>query len=364
MTGASGRRLTILSRSQGARFDGIRDHAVSLAAAVNAKPGWEAKSLDLNEDQPRDLSAVLQLHHAHLQHTLLLQYNPFSFGRRGLAPWLPLALSALRRSYPSLSIAVLVHEPFVPPLTVKWAVLHAAQRAQLAVIARLADVRIATTHRWATVVPGGAWVLPVGSNVPDRRYSRRMTRQRLGVDPQTVVVAAFGTDHPSRLPDWLVAGIQGVERATPNFTGLNLGATAPSLGQTSDWFTPGALDADTLADYLAGADLFLAPFVDGISTRRTTVMAALQHGMPVIGNRGRGTGEELLYSDGVVLVHDDRRDLFGDAARHLAADCAERRWRGLAARRLYETYFAWEVLADRLIDFLTMPVARKGRGAR
>src|SRR5436305_38590 len=59
-----------------------------------------------------------------------VQYNPFSFGRRGVAPWLPILLTALRRRRGRPLIVMTVHETWVPALNLRWFVLGALQRAQ------------------------------------------------------------------------------------------------------------------------------------------------------------------------------------------------------------------------------------------
>ena len=132
---------------------------------------------------------------------------------------------------------------------------------------------------------------------------------------------------------------------------LNLGAGAPALsaqeGVRID--TPGRLAEHELSLHLSTADLCLLPFTDGVSTRRTTLMAALAHGLPVLGLDGRGTDSVLTrHPDAIVLTATGDRACYARAAVELGADRMALRARGEAARRLYEEQFDWPVVADRV----------------
>jgi hypothetical protein len=71
---------------------------------------------------------------------LVLQYNPFSYGKWGFSPCLPQALHRIRMRCPSVRIAVMVHEPFVPIENWRTAIMTSWQRWQLWATGRQADV--------------------------------------------------------------------------------------------------------------------------------------------------------------------------------------------------------------------------------
>jgi len=54
------------------------------------------------------------------------------------------------------------------------------------------------------------------------------------------------------------------------------------------------LAGDDVGDHLMSADCILAPFVDGLSTRRGSVVAAFQHGIPVVSTSSIWTDHLLL----------------------------------------------------------------------
>ena len=102
---------------------------------------------------------------------------------------------------------------------------------------------------------------------------------------------------------------------------------------------------DAVSDLLASSDLFLAPLADGVSTRRTTVVAALAHGLPVVGTRGPSTDAVVGESAACALVPVGAPAELVARLRALAADADARRRMGRAARELYEARFTWETIA-------------------
>jgi glycosyltransferase involved in cell wall biosynthesis len=87
----------------------------------------------------------------------------------------------------------------------------------------------------------------------------------------------------------------------------------------------------------------LLPFHDGVSTRRTTLMAALAHARPVLGLLGRNTDALLAGArDALALTPAGDRSAFSRAAIELTCDPRRMRSIGAAGRRLYETHFDWQ----------------------
>ncbi len=327
--------------------DGIRDYCVQLAAALG---GCGVRAEIRRPDATFDDVDVA-----------IVQYNPFSYGRWGVAPMLPLKLRKIRAATRA-GLAVVLHESYVPALNWRWALMGAWQRAQLAAVTSSADVlftpveplaRKLTRARGPLARP--AHHLPVGSNLPDMRHTRDEHREQLGVREETVVLAAFGTGHPSRLLEHLGAAANAVWASGHDTYVLNLGAGAPpipDLAASIPVRRPGPLASDVLARELAAADVFVAPFVDGVSARRGSLMAALQHGLPVVGTAGPFTDRILRDADALVLVDPHRPSATAEAAVRLAGARDDREARGNAARALYERAFDWPVISAELLSKL------------
>ncbi len=329
----------------------IAEHGDQLVRAIREFSGAMADTTDLD---------VLRSDVSGPDTTVLLQYNPFAYGRWGFAPQLVARIHRLTRRRVRPRIVLVLHEPYVPFVPDRSMATAAWQRLQLLALTRSCDATIAVTAAWKRraerLVRGTRPVhnVPVGSNVPDKRAERQHARDTLGVDERTVVVAQFGTNHPSRLNDHTRVTVEQLERSGVPAVLLNLGHQARPVA--ADCATrevlPGYLQLEGLAALLSAADVFLSPCIDGVSTRRTSIMAALQHGVPVVGTFTPDTDDSLREGPAVRLapVHDVQR--FAQLAVALASSRDELDRSAIAARALFEREFAWSVIAARFLHVL------------
>jgi glycosyltransferase involved in cell wall biosynthesis len=364
------KRIAILCNESAGQINAIRDHTFRLADAVRSKGVTADVFLRRGDgswsqsgpEQDRPIARVNQSFvDATAYDAVVLQYNPFMWGKWGFAPWLAMELRKSRRKRRRGQIALMVHEPYVPLLNWKWVLMGAWQRAQLEAARISADVVFASIEAWTRMLRARrpfrpAIHLPVGSNLPDRRDQRTASRARLRVSHDEVVLACFGGGGGSRLVGHVVAAANRLVGMTERVVLLNLGAGAsppPGLSRQVRLYSPGRVPEADLASCLAAADLFLAAFVDGVSTRRGSLMAALQHGLPVVGTEGRLTDGILGRArDALSLVPVGRPDRFASCAAVLANKPEEREAMGIAGRGLYQSAFDWPILADRLLHSL------------
>ena len=208
----------------------------------------------------------------------------------------------------------------------------------------MADVVLATSEAWLPVLDR---VQPAQAR---RRHARRLEharqarRTRLGPrrasarPTQTLVVAAFGLTHPQQLVGHAAAALTACSKTATRIIFASLGHAPDELPLAHPRLTivrPGPQDAADLARLLAASDLFLAPYSDGVSTRRTTLMAALQHGLCVVTTEGEDP-RPPLHEPAMAAVPVADRAAFAALTRALAADpdCAPAlRSRGARALR-------------------------------
>jgi len=282
---------------------------------------------------------------------ILLQYNPFSYGRGGIAPGLVRDAAALRRRN-GVKLAVCVHEPWTHVYDWRSAFVNACQRAQLTALVGLADAVFGVTEALARRLRRNAVHVPVGSNLTPIALSRDAARERLGITGE-FIVTLFGRDHPSRAIVHAEAAIAALteRHGAESVRVLNLGDGAPAVLAPAGVIVdrPGRLEPTELSMRLRASDLVLLPFVDGLSTRRTTLMASLAHGAPVAGVLGAGTDRVLIdHPDALLLTPGGRPAEHARAVVEISNDPVRLRGMGDAGRRLYEEHFDWPVLAGRV----------------
>ena len=286
---------------------------------------------------------------------LLVQWVPHAFGRRsmnvGFCRWVR------RRARRGDVVDLMVHEPFLSfgegPLRYDAvAAVHRVMAATLLGAARRVWVSIpawaARLRPWSFGrAPAFCW-LPVPSTLPVSGDQALVARVRDAVGGHGVLVGHFGTyDAPTRRQ--LQAIVPGLLRAAVGARLLMLGRGSDAASESLRRALPdlrdriagaGALGAAELSAHLQACDLMLQPYIDGASTRRTTLMAALAHGVPVVTTVGRLS--EPFWRDSAAVVTAPAGDAAAlvAAAATLAGDGDRRRRLAAAARRAYDARFA------------------------
>ena len=384
-------KLHIITAALPPRLDGIGDYTALLAAELAGQaevsilsgegpharpiPGVRIIPIFLPA-APASVRALLAHARAERPDWLLLQYNPFAYGKWGLNPHLPLVLSAIRRQVPQTRLAVMMHEAYVPVINWKFAVMTTWQRWQLWSLARTANVGFCSIDTW--VKQFQPWFagkpllhLPVGSNICRLEISRQDARARLGIAPETIVVGQFGAAHISRLQGLVRDTMEAICREGHDGLLLYIGPSTQEVSVALGNLplrADGPLPADEVSRRFAAMDIYLAPFVDGVSTRRGSLMAGLQHGIATVGTRGVWTDTLWAEQDGRALLLADalNPEAFRTQAMRLVDDVSLRQRLGLEARQLYEREFTWKTISARLLTALeitspTAPFINQGR---
>jgi glycosyltransferase involved in cell wall biosynthesis len=217
--------------------------------------------------------------------------------------------------------------------------------------------------------PGPPWaryhLIPIGANVanePPRRYTRDAYRKKLGAGPRTLLLSHFGLLNQSKgLQDLLLAMKLLVEQRLDVRLVL-VGGTTGSVDHTNVAFAEqiraqiqqlglgarvqetGFLDPPEVSAHLLACDLCVLPYRDGASFRRGTLMAALEHGLPLVTTRPA----EAELADGVTarLAEANNPVNLARVIDELAEDEVTRRRLGIEAAKLGKR-FGWPSIAEK-----------------
>ncbi len=295
---------------------------------------------------------------------LLVQWVPHAFDRRSLN--VAFCRWVRRRARAGDRVELMVHEPFLGFGEGTWrqdaaAVIH---RAMMTLLLRAASRVWVSVPAWTDLLRPWAfgrgltfcW-LPVPSTIPVSRDCDRVAeiRSRL-VRSGEILVGHFGTYGS------LVAGPLGT--LAHDLLGKSHGIRVLLLGRGSKEFhaaafggTPLAsraiaapdLSPESLSWHLQACDMVVQPYPDGVSTRRTTAMAALAHGVPMVTTVGRLSEPFWSTSPAVTVVPAGDASALAAAASELARDTDRRRRQGDHARALYDERFEVARTLDALI---------------
>ena len=298
--------------------------------------------------------------------SLVFQYNPFSWGKRGLCPGVPSALHQVKKRLPDLRLAIMFHETTVPRWPWRFAIMRSWQRPIFRALCHLSDVSFASSERYLQQIRRiGAEApihhLPVGSNLAGSPLSREPARQELNLTKDAVYVGAFGSAHESRLLVWIASAFRAIKARHPRAKLLYVGphgeAISRALGGRDDLVDFGIQPADRAGVCISAMDLLLAPFNDGISTRRGSAIAAFQNGVPVATTITKWT--DSLFTEkplrSVLLSSATDAPEFASQTAAWATFLNDRKiLESLRheVREFHDRNFAWSAIAEKLITFL------------
>ena len=298
---------------------------------------------------------------------VLLQWVPHAFGWRSMnLPFCGWIWTRARLAGDDLGI--MVHEPFLAFWEGTWRQNAAAMvhRVMTVLLLHAAQRVWVSTPRWEKAwkpyalgrrVPF-AW-LPLPSNVPVVSDPAAVRALRARYAPAgELILGHFGTfGHPitpmleSIIPRLFASG----ERLVMLFIGPKgaefrerLVRRHPELGGLIH--ATGSIPATDprLSAHLSVCDLMIQPYPDGASSRRTSLLAPLAHGVPIVTTSGPSTESLWQESQAVALLPAQDLEAFAAQARCLLADQSARQRASQAARALYDNYFAIQRIAEAL----------------
>lgn len=287
-------------------------------------------------------------------HRILVQYVPHAFGWKALN--VPFCLWLLsRRKDP---VWVMFHEVYFPmnwkqPLTHN--ALGSVTRLMAMLVAQAAERMFVSIPMWKELLKPLTskhediiW-LPVPSSVPVvvDPFGVKAIRARYAHGTGEFIIGHFGT-YGRKIADLMRSLVPSLILNHDDCTMLLLGRGGQVLRdeliqQYPDLigkvYATGALSAADISRHLSACDVMVQPFVDGVSSRRTTVMAGLAHGLPIVTTKGFLT--ETLWAESCAVALAEVGDIEGTVAatRNLLEQVPERTRMGKAAKVLYQEHF-------------------------
>ena len=297
---------------------------------------------------------------------LVLQYNPFAWGKRGLALDLTRLIRRLRRLRSDITIATMFHERFPPRTQLRFRLMRMWQVIQFRSLCQSSEVNFFSTGLWAEEEkkrrPTACVVhLPVGANLPSVSHDRRKTRNVYGIAENALVLGIFGGAHVSKQLDWIRAAVKAVTELNLNrpVVALHVGGEMETVrAQLSgiQLIQTGRLSPADAASAIGAMDMLLNPLLDGTSTRRGSTIAGLQNGIAVVTTEGFNT--EPLWKTpaacGVTLSPLRDQDAWIRAVCVLACNPGKQESDGRMNRKLFETHFDWPVIANSMMSHLNV----------
>lgn len=303
-----------------------------------------------------------ELHTCERPRRLLIQWVPQAFGFRGIN--IPFCLWILVRSIASGDVVeLMVHEPFLRiGGSLKQRAAGIAQRIMIASLLLAASrVWVSQPYWWTLIRPFAfgrrvsvGW-LPLPSNVPLEADATRVAE--IGSERSASIrsVGHFGLFGPGKdayFSPFVEAILDRVPDVAIRLVGLgctktrdSIVARRPELGDRI--IAVEGVPKHEAVCHLAACDLLVQPYVDGVSSRRTSAMAGLALGIATVSHAGESTEELWSESEAVLLAGPTPRG-YADAVAAVLDDAELRERLARLGADLYERRFHIRYVLERL----------------
>lgn len=335
----------------------LRESGLEVVVVTDCAAGIEP-GLSLVRMRDWSLTAVLRLAgrlRATKPHIIHLQHPTRASRVRPAVYLLPLLL---RLVAPRHRVVTTFH--YVRPVEIRTALLRA-----FFLVPALASHAIVVTTEWEAryarhILPGKpVHVAPAGLSFDMARSTdgeRIAERRRLGLSAADFLVVYFGYLLPNKGLETLLRAVMrtgesakllviGGSYETSDAYVDGLRGLAYDLGVSDRVIWAGTVAEADVARLMSAADCAALPFHEGASLKRSTLLAALQIGLPVVTTTGPEIDSAMRDGDNLILVRP--RDVVGLTAAlgRLRADPALRA--GLSARgREILRLTAWDTIVE------------------
>lgn len=283
---------------------------------------------------------------------ILVQYVPHAFGWKAMNIPFCLWLWTRRRN----AIDVMFHEvafPIARGQALTHNALGVVHRAMAATVARCAERIFVSTTSWEPqlrpMIASDRVIrcVPIPSSVEVARDAARVKAIRATVAHGKMLVGHFGTSSPS-VAGTLAEAIRNVVRQRGDVTFLLLGRNSDAFRErlvsadaalAGRIHATGELDPAELSSHISACHMMLQPYPDGISTRRTTAMAALSHGVAMVTASGHLTERLWTEANAVTMAPAGDSTALARETIRLLDDLRERNRLGAAGQALYAAKF-------------------------
>jgi len=361
-------RIVIITKNLPPAVCGIGDHSVMLGEAIRAK-GHSVTIIagngDIGADRcvednfwlPERIGRLAERLKALKPDHVILQYTPLMYALQGgrQNPALAAFWAACSREYRT---SIILHETYFRACWHLPSLIRGTFEKKMLKAMVLSSHNVFTASQplldevkgWS----GSARVclLPIGANFVFQPVDRERLRTEWGIASGEIVLALFGGGKINlrKLSGYIDATDALLREQGIGIKWLLLGGVKKEFfSLKSPVISPGFLPSKDLGEWLQLADIFLMPQILGLSAKRGTLMAAMQHGLPVVGTSGVMTDKFWEDLQGVVLVRD--REGFAEAVLSLSKDSSRRLQMGHANRDYHDNFLAWHKIADKLLGF-------------
>lgn len=294
--------------------------------------------------------------------TLLVQWVPHGYGKRGInvgfTRWIASRVHQGDRLY------LMVHEPFLDSDQRQWKhrIVALMQRRMIRTLLHSAERAFISIPAWENCLvpyirpPLHCEWLPIPATIENTSTLAAISTVRSRFPAAALIIGHLGT-YSAELRRILEPALARTLELVSNTHALLLGSNSDRFAAELQAHAPalanrihgtGLLTDADLSNHIAACDVALQPYIDGLSSRRTSLMNVISHGVPVVSNFGHLTESLWGGSNAVALASTSEATQLAALCTQLLNDPQRRRELATAGRELYTSGFDWPAIISTL----------------
>jgi glycosyltransferase involved in cell wall biosynthesis len=308
----------------------------------------------------------LQNHRPDILH---IQYQAAAFDLGGWVNWLPWILKKRNLSTQVVTTFHDLRVPYIFPKagSFRWrSMLALARYSDAAVCTNREDLH--TLQHAIAPSPSSLFLIPLGSNAdpqPPANFDRAVWREKYGLNPNSLLLAYFGFLNESKGGEELIEALALLRQQDVDAHLLLIGGDVGYADPTNVAYAQkvhalvehynltdvvhrtGYVELPEVSASLLAADVVVMPYRDGVSFRRTTLIAALRHGCPVVSTTPNNASfiPEIRPGENMLLASPNDAPALAQTIAPLAGDAVLREKLANGAKQL-GGLFEWNKIAQ------------------
>lgn len=295
---------------------------------------------------------------------VIVQYTAFAWSERALPVMFLVVLLLLRVR--GVRLAVMFHEvQGYPGQKLNQRLRRSVQLWVIRTGIRWADKPILNVSLdkvpWLPTQDPKVAFIPVGANIPEPDPAQVKPNLKQEGKKNVAVFGMTSADITSQEIGDITYAVQQAADMVPKLCLVTLGRGSQeaeallreALNEVNVKIDVlGLISTEEICQTLAAADVQL--YVRGdISTRRTTAIAGLACGLPIVAYAGRETGHPIPEA-GVLLAPEGDRSAIAEALTRVLTDDKLRLELQQRSKNAYDKYFSWDAIAQRFREELNL----------
>jgi len=302
---------------------------------------------------------------------LFLQYVPHLYGRAGINLGVMILLLYLK-VFTKIKIEIMYHELFYPiQFNPKALILHFIHQKMLFISILAGNQYFCSCHKVKSILERQFFfrkkrmsLLPISSTVDNPSLNNteiENLRLDLGIKSDDLVIGSLGNFHPSKNYPLIFEVLAQLERQNKrSFKFIFVGVTKNEILQNINESLHYLLDKIILAqgkldDYqvrlnMELMDIFIGYFSDGVSLRRSSIIAAMQSGLRVVTTKSKWTDTFFENILEFYLLPVDQDNFKIQSMRILTQLSKKNKAETESVRWFYQNHLDWKVTTAKYME--------------